>query len=122
MKHYIKNFQKMLKYYITDSDKTLDTDGLITKYREEVEALCSPDKGAKETFGFVNTWWVFGEVSKTLNYDVFMAETDSIGYKRSKRGEKEMPNTLFRSNETGIIVDDGDRETILDYMREIQWD
>lgn len=70
----------------------------------------------------VNTWWVFGEVSKALNYDVFMAETDSIGYKRSKRGEKEMPNTLFRFNGTGVIVDDGVKETILDYMREIQWD
>ena len=70
----------------------------------------------------MNTWCVFGEVSKTLNYDVFMAETDCIGYKRSKRGEKEMPNKLFRSNETGVIVDDGIQETILDYMREIQWD
>lgn len=114
--------QKMLKNYITDKDKTLDTNGLIIKYREELESLCSPDKDTKETFGFVNTWWVFGEVSKALNYDVFMAETDSIGYKRSKRGEKEMPNTLFRFNETGVIVDDGVKETILDYMREIQWD
>lgn len=114
--------QKMLKNYITDEDKTLDTNGLIIKYREELESLCSPDKDTKETFGFVNTWWVFGEVSKALNYDVFMAETDSIGYKRSKRGEKEMPNTLFRFNGTGVIVDDGVKETILDYMREIQWD
>ena len=114
--------QKMLKYYITDTDRTLDTNGLIAKYREELESLCSPDKDTKETFGFVNTWWVFGEVSKTLNYDVFMAETDCIGYKRSKRGEKEMPNKLFRSNATGVIVDDGLQETILDYMREIQWD
>ena len=76
--------QKMLKNYITDKDKTLDTNGLIIKYRDELESLCSPDKDTKETFGFVNTWWVFGEVSKALNYDVFMAETESIGYKRSK--------------------------------------
>ena len=33
-----------------------------------------------------------------------------------------MPNKLFRSNATGVIVDDGLQETILDYMREIQWD
>ena len=30
-----------------------------------------------------------------LNYDVFMAEVDNVGYKRTKRGEKEMPNELF---------------------------
>ena len=47
--------QKMLKYYITEKDKTLDTNGLIAKYKEELELLCSPDKDTKETFGFVNT-------------------------------------------------------------------
>ena len=84
------------------------------------------DKDTKDTFGFVNTWWVFGEVSNTLNYPIFMAEADNVGYKRTKRGEKLMPNDLYRSHiENGIdviSVDDGVKTTILDYMRELNWD
>jgi len=32
-----------------------------------------------------NTWWVFGEVSRELNYEIFMAEVENVGYKRTKR-------------------------------------
>lgn len=85
----------MLKSYITDRDEFLTADELIEKYRSELEDLCSLDKDTFDSFGHVNTWWVFGEVAQKLNYDVFMAEVDNIGYKRTKRGEKEMPNELF---------------------------
>ena len=55
-----------------------------------------------------------------------MAEADNVGYKRTKRGEKPMPNDLYRSRvENGvdiISVDDGTKTTILDYMRELNWD
>lgn len=114
--------KSMLKNYITDKDNTLTAKELATKYRDELEDLCTIDKDTKDTFGFVNTWWVFGEVAKTLNYDIFMAEAENIGYKRTKRGEKPMNNDLFRSNAEGIIVDDEKKESILDYMRELHWD
>ena len=52
-----------------------------------------------------------------------MAEVDNVGYKRTKRGEKPMPNDLFRSDSTGkIIIDDGKKESVLDFLRMIQWD
>lgn len=51
-----------------------------------------------------------------------MAEVDNIGYKRSKRGEKEMKNELYRDNDGGVIIDDGVSETVLDEMRKISWD
>ena len=52
-----------------------------------------------------------------------MAEAENVGFKRSKRGEKPMPNDLFRVDADGnVIVDDGIEETILDYMRKLQWD
>lgn len=52
-----------------------------------------------------------------------MAETENIGYKRTKRGEKAMPNELYRTNSEGdILIDDGIEETILDAMRKISWD
>ena len=70
----------------------------------------------------VNTWWVFGEVSKELDYHIFNAEVENIGYKRTKRGIKVQANDLYRETSEGeIIVDDGKMESILDYMREIDW-
>ena len=115
--------RSMLKYYISERDDSLDAEGLINKYRDELDNLCSYDKDTQDIFGFVNTWWVFGEVAVKLNYSVFMAEADNVGYKRSKRGEKPMPNDLYRTDEGGLVlIDDGVKDTVLDNMREIVWD
>lgn len=114
---------KMLKNHIIDEDLTLSARELATKYLEELKALCKYDKDTVETFGYVNTWWVFGEVAKVLSYDIFMAEADNIGYKRTKRGEKPMPNDLYRVDaNNAILVDDGVKTTILDFMRELDWE
>lgn len=87
--------RRMLKNYITELDDGLSADQLIEKYRPELTELCKFDKDTADIFGHVNTWWVFGEVASALDYDIFMAEAQNIGYKRTKRGEKEMPNDLF---------------------------
>ncbi|MFA5831282.1 MAG: N-6 DNA methylase [Candidatus Paceibacterota bacterium] len=114
---------RMLKDYFEDDDEKLSVKEILLKYKDELDALLSYDSGTKDVFGFVNTWWVFGEVVKELNYKIFMAEAENIGYKRTKRGEKPMPNELYRINEKGeILVDDGTQKTILDYMREIEWE
>lgn len=67
---------------------------LLVKYSEEIDSV---SKFEKETnvFGFYNAWWVFGEVAKEMDYDIFMAEAENVGYKRTKRGENPMPNDLF---------------------------
>lgn len=91
----VEILKKMLKNQIVEKDLNLDTSNLIDKYHNELEDLCKFDKDTKEIFGAVNTWWVFSEVASKLNYDIFMAEVDTVGYKRTKRGEKEMPNELF---------------------------
>jgi type I restriction enzyme M protein len=96
---------RMLKSYITQKDDSLSADELIKKYRSELTDLCSVDKDTVDSFGHVNTWWVFGEVAKHFNYDVFMAEVDNIGYKRTKRGEKEMPNELFELEYAPLKLD-----------------
>lgn len=114
---------RILKDYIEEDDKKLSPKELAKKYKDEVGELCKYDNETKNTFGFVNTWWVFGEVAKELNYKIFMAEVENVGYKRTKRGEKPMPNELYRVNEKGeVLVDDGIKKTALDYLREIQWD
>ena len=115
--------RRMLKAYITNRDDAITADGLIKKYRHELETVCAFDKDTQDTFGYVNTWWVFGEVALKFPYSVFLAEAESIGYKRSKRGEKPTPNDLYRADEYGkILVDDNNHNTILDYIRDIRWD
>lgn len=111
---------RMLKNYLLETDNGLSVDELISKYREELEGLCSFDKDTKDVFGFVNTWWVFGEVAQKLSYPIFMAEAEDIGYKRTKRGERPMPNDLFRLDNDGtMMVEDGIEQTVLDMMRKM---
>jgi type I restriction enzyme M protein len=113
---------RMLKNYIEDVDQKLSLKELLEKYKEELKELCKHDNDTKDIFGFVNTWWVFGEVARELNYKIFMAEVENVGYKRTKRGEKPMPNELYRFDKDGkVLVDDGKLETALDYMRKIEW-
>ena len=114
---------KMLKDYIEEDDQKLSAKEIVEKYKDELKELCKYDNDTKDVFGFVNTWWVFGEVAKELNYKIFMAEVENIGYKRTKRGEKPMPNELYRVNEKGeVLVDDGLKETALDHLRDVLWD
>jgi len=114
---------RMLKDHFRKDDKVFSPKELVEKYQDELKGLCKYNKDTKDVFGFVNTWWVFGEVAKELNYKIFMAEVANIGYKRTKRREKIMPNELYRVDDKGkILVDDGKIETALDYIRNIKWE
>jgi len=118
-----KILNDMLKYYLEIEDNKLDNKQIIQKYLDELNDLCKCDTDTNDTFGFVNTWWVFGEVSKNIDYKIFMCDVENIGYKRTKRGEKYAPNELYRVNkENQIIVDDNKKTTALDYLRDIKWD
>lgn len=118
-----KNILKLLKNQCDDSDISLSLDELVDKYKTEISDLCKYDNDTKDFLGFVNTWWVFSEVVQELDNDIFMIEVDNIGYKRTKRSMKLMPNDLYRETKSGeVIIDDGQKETALDYLREIKWD
>lgn len=115
----------MLKDYVEDDDMNLSSKEMVKKYKDEIIDLCKIDKDVIDLMNksYSNSWWVFGEVAKELNYKIFMAEVENVGYKRTKRGEKPMPNDLYRINEKGeILVDDEVKETALDYLRDLQWD
>jgi type I restriction enzyme M protein len=88
------NIKRFLKDYIIPEDETLNPKELLTKYSEEIDSLSKFEKDTN-VFGFYNAWWVFGEVAKELDYDIFMAEAENVGYKRTKRGENPMPNDLY---------------------------
>lgn len=91
----ILNIESYLKHYIKASDKSLSVKELLEKYLEEISEISKHDKDLIEEFGYVNTRWVFAEVAKDLGYDIFMAEVENVGYKRTKRGENPMPNELY---------------------------
>ncbi len=92
----LKNIQRFLKDYLTSEDKQLKVKELLLKYQDEIEALSKHEKET-DAFGFYNAWWVFGEVAKDTQVDceIFMAEAENVGYKRTKRGENPMPNDLY---------------------------
>ena len=119
----LENLRKMLKNYLAEEDYNLSIHDLVLKYKEELNDLCKEDKDTEKEFWFVNTRWVFGEVAKELDYSVFMAEAENVGYKRTKKWEKPMPNDLYRTNyEKEILVDDGKDWSILDELRKIEWE
>lgn len=106
-------FKRYLKHYLEEADQDLSPQEIVIKYRDEI--------------GHTNAnqdWWVFGEVSKHFDYEIFMAEVEEIGYKRTKRGEQKRPNELFQQDEHGnIIVDAKEPKTILDWLKlKVRWD
>lgn len=112
------NLQRFLKEFICTEDEALVPIDLILKYQDEINEALSFDKDLIDSFGHVNAWWVFGEVAKELEYLIFMAEADNIGYKRTKRGENAMPNDLFKQDADGNVIFNIDKpKTILDHMR-----
>ncbi|HLW40429.1 MAG TPA: N-6 DNA methylase, partial [Brumimicrobium sp.] len=80
------NIQRFLKDYLTAEDEALEVKTLLEKFSEEIDSISKFEKET-DVFGFYNAWWVFGEVAKELDYDIFMAEAENVGYKRTKRGE-----------------------------------
>ena len=89
---------RFLKDYIVEVDKKLLPKDICQKYQVEIKELSKFDKSLLNiliTEHRENEWWVFGEVAEEFDYNIFMAEAQNVGYKRTKRGEKPMPNDLF---------------------------
>ena len=111
-----------LRDVIDPEDFELTSQDLIVKYHNSIIDFCRVDKDTKDIFGLVNVHWVFNLVSNELDYNIFFADIENIGYKRTKRSEKKQPNELFRvDSNKQVIVDDGVLETALDYLRQINW-
>lgn len=89
------NIFRLLKNHLTEEDKKLEIKELLTKYLAELSELLQYDNDTCEEFDYYNAWWVFSEVAQKQNYPIFMADVENVGYKRTKRGEREMPNDLY---------------------------
>jgi type I restriction enzyme M protein len=110
-----ENILRFLKDFVTAEEDQLSAKELLEKYQEEIKDIAKYDNDTKDVFGYYNIWWVFGEVSKHFNYSIFMAEAENIGYKRTKRGEKPMPNDLFDIEIAPTFID---RDSLLDEYQE----
>lgn len=108
-----KNLIRYLKHYFEERDKGLLVQEIISKYNYEIAEIHRN-----------KDWWIFGEVSKHLDYEILMAECDEIGYKRTKRGEQKRPNELFQEDDhRNIIIDIRSPKTVLDNLKlKIIWD
>lgn len=98
---------KYLRNLLNNEDISLSSAELLKKYNGEINAV-----------GRSQEWWIFGEVAKKIDYDIFMARTDNIGYKRTSRpNEQKKPNYLFEiDSKNEIFVDFDNPKNILDYM------
>ena len=118
-----KIFLKILDYNDIKIPSNLDAKDILNKYEDEISTVCKIDKDTKNIFGFVNTSWVFSQVSKEINYSILMYQIENVGYKRTKRGEKPKTNDLYRTDKNGeIIIDDGKKLKALDHLRDLDWD
>ncbi len=94
-----KNIIRYLKDYIVKADGKFSSKKLLEKYQDEIIEVSKFNNDIKDVFGYYNVWWVFGELSRNLDYKIFMAETENDDYKRTKRGEKPMTNDLYDIDE-----------------------
>lgn len=101
----LQNIHYFLKDYLEPKDVSLSIKEILGKYKAEIKEVISINKDEIELFGHCNSWWVFGEVSKEIDYDIFMAEAENVGYKRTKRGPKPMINELFDIEAAPLMLD-----------------
>lgn len=116
-------FVKMLKRYIQnefeEGDEVLDFTELKHKYADFWDK--------KSPFKVNAEWWIFTKVSQELDYNIFMANVEEIGYKRTTRWEKQRPNDLFSTstNDNGefVVVNTSSPTSVLDRLRgEVKWE
>ncbi len=110
---FISKLKALLFNNINDEDASLDFESLKDKYQEYIKEVDED-------------WWVFRNVSEELNYKIYEAVVESIGYKRTKRSERKRENELFQmimeDKKRHFIIDIENPKNILDEMRgKIKW-
>lgn len=110
-------FLKHLRLYIgslyEETDNDLSNSRLKEKYEEDIKAVDAE-------------WWVFNKISRDLDYPIFMAHAEEIGYKRGTNKEYTRPNELFSSREVDdqriLEVNIANPRKILDYLlKQVDW-
>jgi len=96
-----------LKSYFSEEDSELTVPELLEKHNEDIKEI---DKN--------KDWWVFSEVSKKFDYEIFIAHAKNLGYHRTKNREFKRENELFSfDDEFYVSYNLKNPETILDFIR-----
>lgn len=109
----IEELKRLIRDNFIEEDGELSLNRIKQKYEEDIKLADLK-------------WWVFSQMSSEIDYPIFMAHADEIGYKRGARKEGTRPNQLFQIVETRdgteIIIDTSAPKTILDYLvRNVTW-
>jgi type I restriction enzyme M protein len=93
-----------------------------TAYDEIIEAADLNYTEDPKGQNYCNAWWCFAEVASQpeFQHDIFFAEADQVGYKRSRKhpAGAPQPNDLFAIDEAGrIVIDTENPRNILDALR-----
>jgi len=118
-----ETFLKLLKDLLLDQFEKGDENLTISELREKYRIFF--EKGS--SFKINKDWWVFSKVSKEVDYSIFMANVEDVGYKRTTRFEKIRPNDIFnvinKDNIEEVVFNTSQPVKVLDYMRkELKWD
>jgi len=109
-KELIEKLKELLDDNFYESEEEPEIKELKEKYKDEIKLADSE-------------WWTFKKVSEKLNYKIFMAHAEEIGYKRGVNKEDPRENQLFQTDEEGnIVINTDNPKTILDYLRRsVKW-
>lgn len=109
-KELVSKLKELLGENFDDADTDLEIKEIRERYIDEIKLADSE-------------WWAFKKISEELNYKIFMAHAEEIGYKRGIRGEEVRENQLFQTDDNGnIIINTENPQTILDYLRgAVRW-
>jgi type I restriction enzyme M protein len=110
------NILKYLQDRIQPEDNSFDVTHLLEKYKTTISEI-----GIRKNNDWVNETWVFKEISKNYNDPIFMAEAENVGYKRTTRNERKMPNDLFREVENKIELSTNVHKILNDLRKEVTW-
>lgn len=115
------NFREILSELLISGIEASDEGSSVEELRGKYSDLLSREN----PLGIEKEWWVFSKVSAELDYPIFMASAEEVGYKRLRTVRKR-PNDLYaeieNNGETIITVDKEDPKKILDHIRRnVEW-
>lgn len=117
----------VLKQYLKDyyPDGKIEHDMLLERIYDDIIDVSELDypnwnisTAKKYASGYCNSWWVLGNTISSFDEDIFMAEAENVGYKRTKVSYEIRENDLYSSdNNDNIIIDTNKPKTILDHIK-----
>lgn len=112
------NILRYLKDLVIKGDESKSAEDLIGEYKNQIISI-----GARKNLNsnYENENWIFGEVAQKFPEPIYMVEADNVGYKRTSRKERKMPNDLFKDNNGKIDLAGGISKILNELRSEIIW-